>query len=115
MQKVLYRFLPIVMLVFVTTIQAQDPMGLYYMQTIPQSSFINPAMQPRAHGFFALPSVNQNFKSDVSFKDAFQKTSTDWVSPLSSRYDFSKLKRTTGQSLNFQESLDMGLVGLGFR
>ena len=96
-------------------VQAQDPMGLYYMETIPQSFMINPAMQPRANGFFALPSVNQNFKSDVAFKNIFQENSPEWVSPLSSKYDFDKLKRATGKALNFNESVDVGLLGLGFR
>ena len=46
MQKVLYYLLPLILLALVTSIKAQDPMGLYFMETIPQSSFINPAMQP---------------------------------------------------------------------
>ncbi len=115
MQKFLYFSLFMILLAFTTLIKAQDPMGLYYMQTIPQSSFINPAMQPRANVFFALPSINQNFKSDVAFKNIFQDIGGEWVTPLSERYDFSKLKRATGKSMDFQESVDMGLFGLGFR
>lgn len=115
MQKFIYFFLFVFLLAFGTLIRAQDPMGLYYMETIPQSSFINPAMQPRANGFVALPSVNQNFKSDIAFKNVFQDVGSEWVSPLSKRYDFSKLKRATGKSIDFQESLDLGLFGLGFR
>lgn len=115
MQKYIYFFLSALLLASVTSVQAQDPMGLYYMETIPQSSFINPAMQPRANGFFALPSLSQNFKSDVAFKSFFQDKGNEWVTPLSNRYDFSKLKRATGKSLNFQESMDISLLGLGFR
>lgn len=115
MRKNIYILLSLLFLTAVTSVQAQDPMGLYYMETIPQSSFINPAMQPRANGFFALPSVSQNFKSDVAFKNIFQDTGNDWVTPLSNRYDFSKLKSATGESLLFQESLSIGLLGLGFR
>ncbi|MDG5800568.1 DUF5723 family protein [Marinilabiliaceae bacterium ANBcel2] len=96
-------------------VKAQSPNALYYLETIPQTSRINPAMQPRANGFFALPSVNQLFQSDVAFRDIFQDTGDDWVTPLSSRYDYSDLYRVTGSTLYLNEYLDVDLFGLGFR
>ncbi|SMO66405.1 hypothetical protein SAMN06265379_104195 [Saccharicrinis carchari] len=115
MQKTIYPLLTLLFLFVLTSLRAQAPMGLYYMETIPQSSFINPAMQSRANGFFALPSLNQNFKSDIAFKSIFQDAGSEWVTPLSKRYDFSKLKRSAGQAVNLQEAADIGLMGLGFR
>lgn len=115
MQKTIYFLLSLLLLASATSVRAQAPMGLYYMETIPQSSFINPAMQPRANGFFALPSLSQNFKSDVAFKSFFQDMGNEWVTPLSNRYDFSKLKTATGKSVNFQEYADISLLGVGFR
>src|SRR5690554_8149992 len=58
-------------------VKAQDPMGLYFMETIPQTKHTNPAMQPRANGFFALPNVNQLFQSDLAFSDVFQDVGSE--------------------------------------
>jgi hypothetical protein len=106
-----------VFLLFVATVigWGQSPMGLYYMETIPQSSHINPAMQPRANGFMALPSINQLFQSDVAFRDVFQDVGSEWVSPMSVRFDYSKLYKATGGTINFNENLDFSLWGFGFR
>jgi len=96
-------------------VSAQSPMGLYYMETIPQVSHLNPAMQPRANGFFALPGFNQIFQSDVAFSDVFQDLGNEWVSPLSKRYDFDQLYKVTGDAFNINEQLDISVLGFGFR
>lgn len=115
MRKFIYLFSFTILFFMGGALNAQDPMGLYHMQTIPQSSFINPAMMPRAHGFVALPSFNQNFKSDIAFKNLIQEQGNEWVTPLHKNYDFTKLKNATGKSLNISESTDIGLFGFGFR
>ena len=103
------------LLIITAGIKAQSPMSLYYMETIPQVSHLNPAMQPRANGFFALPNFNQLFQSDVAFSDVFQDVGSEWVSPLSQRYDYAKLYKATGDAFNINEQVDMGLLGFGFR
>lgn len=96
-------------------VKAQDPMGLYFMETIPQTKHTNPAMQPRANGFFALPNVNQLFQSDLAFSDVFQDVGSEWVSPLSKRFNYGDLYKTTGKAFNINQQADVQLVGLGFR
>lgn len=93
----------------------QNPMGLYHMETIPQTSHLNPAMQPRAHGFVSLFSADQMFQNDLAFKDLFQNKGNEWVSPLSARFNYDKLYRTTGQTINLNENINLGLPGFGFR
>jgi hypothetical protein len=113
-RKFLYGALGLCMMV--ASVNAQSPMGLYYMETIPQVSHLNPAMQPRANGFFALPNVNQLFQSDVAFSDVFQDVGGgEWVDPRSSRYDFAQLYKATGDAFNINERVDLGLLGFGFR
>ncbi len=112
-RKLLYSVLGLCMITAV--VKAQSPMGLYYMETIPQVSHLNPAMQPRANGFFALPNINQLFQSDVAFSDIFQDVGSEWVSPLSQRYDFAQLYKATGDAFNVNEQADVGLIGFGFR
>ena len=109
-------------IIFITTffvwgncLFSQNPMALYFMETIPQTSQINPAMQPRANGFFALPSVNQVFQSDLAFKDAFQDAGIDWVTLNSKRFDYNKLYKVLGSTANFNEYADINLLGFGFR
>jgi hypothetical protein len=96
-------------------ISGQNPMALYFMETIPQTSQINPAMQPRANGFFALPSVNEVFQSDLAFKDVFQDAGSEWVTLNSKRFNYNKLFDVLGSTANFNEYADVNLLGFGFR
>lgn len=113
-RKLLYSALGL--FIMAAGLKAQSPMGLYYMETIPQVSHLNPAMQPRANGFFALPNVNQLFQSDVAFSDVFQDVGGgEWVDPRSRRYDFAQLYKATGDAFNINEQVDVGLLGFGFR
>jgi len=110
-------YIVIFSMAFLTLFQAtaQNPMGLYFMETIPQSSQINPAMQPRANGFFALPSTSLMFRSDVAFNDAFQEVGNEWVTPLSARFNYNDLYKAADKAagLNNYEAVD--LLGIGFR
>jgi hypothetical protein len=106
----------IVFLFVAISAKGQDPMGLYFMQTIPQSSLTNPALQPRANWYIQLASVNQYFQSDLAFKDAFQDQGNgEWVDMLSSRFDYNKFYKATGKAANFNHYLDIGALGFGFR
>ena len=98
------------------TADAQNPMGLYFMETIPQSSQLNPANQPRANGFFTMPSPAINIQSDVGFTDAFQEQSNgEWVTPLSRRFNYDDLYSTIGKSAVLNNNMAVDLFGLGFR
>ncbi|MFW6043163.1 MAG: DUF5723 family protein, partial [Marinilabiliaceae bacterium] len=97
-------------------VDAQNPMGLYFMETIPQSSQLNPAMQPRTNVFVTLPSPGMNIQSDVGFTDAFQEQSNgEWVTPLSRRFNYDDLYSTIGESAVLNNNMSVDLFGLGFR
>ncbi|MFO7615765.1 MAG: hypothetical protein R6V75_00775, partial [Bacteroidales bacterium] len=38
--------------------RAQQPLSLYYLENIPQSVNLNPALLPRMTGFIGLPGIN---------------------------------------------------------
>ncbi|MFO8001834.1 MAG: DUF5723 family protein [Marinilabilia sp.] len=97
-------------------VKSQNPMGLYFMETIPQSSQLNPAMQPRANGFFALPSVGMGIQSDIGFRDAFQEQSNgEWVTPLSRRFNYDDLYSTIGKTAGLNKNMTADVMGFGFR
>ncbi|MBZ4675499.1 MAG: flagellar motor protein MotB [Anaerophaga sp.] len=104
-----------VALVVLYSAKGQSPMGLYFMETIPQSHQINPAMQPRANAFFSLPSVNTLFQSDMAFDDAFQEAGNEWITPLSERFDYSDFYGTIGEVANINQYGDVDILGIGFR
>lgn len=116
MKAVFYILFLIILYLFVLVpLSAQNPMGLYFMETIPQSQKLNPAFQPRANGFFSMPSVNVLMQSDMAFKDAFQDKGSEWVTPLSRRFDYSDLYQVIGKAANFNHYTEADLMGIGFR
>jgi hypothetical protein len=101
--------------VVLVPVPGQNPMGLYFMETIPQSHQINPAMQPRANTFVSLPSVNALFQSDMAFDDVFQEVSGEWITPLSQRFDYSNIYGPIGDAANINQYSDVDILGVGFR
>jgi len=111
----LYSFIFILLGVTVNG-QVRQPHSLYFMETIPQISQMNPAFQPRANGYVMLPNVNFDLSSDIALKNIFQKQGDSWVTPLEIQYDYSKLRRATGKKATmFNFAADIDLLGFGFR
>jgi hypothetical protein len=94
---------------------AQNPSSLYFMETIPQLTRINPAMQPRANGFFALPSVSLNIHSDLACKDFIQKSGNQWHLPYEAEYSYKDLYKRIGNSYDLMFNSEIALFGFGFR
>ena len=117
MKTKIYSFLILFIFSFIMTaaLRGQNLMGLYFMETIPQSQHLNPAFQPRANGFFALPSFNTITQSDMAFNDIFQENGTDWITPLSQQFDYSDLYHVIGDAANINQYWNVDLLGLGFR
>ena len=96
--------------------QVRQPHSLYFMETIPQISQINPAFQPRANGYVMLPNVNIDICSDLALKNILQKQGDGWVTPVEKQYDYSKLRRAIGKNATmFNLSADIDILGFGFR
>lgn len=109
------RSVALLMLMVCPALTGQSPMSTYFMETIPQVRQINPAMMPRANGFYTLPGIELMVGSDLSFSNIFQDKGSEWVSPLSRRFDYDKLYRATGKVFNVNEQTTVDILGFGFR
>ena len=108
----------IILALFVVTVngQVRQPHSLYFMETIPQISQMNPAFQPRANGYVMLPSVNVDFHSDLAMKDMLQQNGNDWYSPVEKQYDYAKLYQSIGKNAAmFNTGIDVDIFGYGLR
>jgi len=97
--------------------QVRQPHSLYYMETIPQISQMNPAFQPRANGYLSLPvNFNIDLFSDLAPKDIFQRQGNNWYTPFDEPFDFYKLKQSIGKnSFSLNGGLDLDIIGYGLR
>ena len=97
--------------------QVRQPHSLYFMETIPQISQVNPAHQPRANGYVILPlNFNIDLMSDIAVKDVFQQKGNNWYTPLEEQYEYKKLRNSIGKKATMVNlGLDWDIFGFGFR
>ncbi|MDA3894416.1 MAG: DUF5723 family protein [Salinivirgaceae bacterium] len=103
--------------VFLYSSKAQSPLSLYYLENVPQSTKVNPAMAPRANVFVGMPGVNSiyaGFKTDILGPNLFQKVDGNYLSPLKVGYDFSKLNKRIGKVANFNSYQSIAPLTFGF-
>ena len=98
-----------------SNIYGQNPMSLYFMETIPQVSRINPAIQPRANSFVALPSGSFAFSSDLGFNDIYQKNGSNRYTLIERQFDYNKFHNKLGNAWNIDANTEVNLLGFGFR
>lgn len=101
-----------------TALWSQTPMSLYYLENLPQSNFVNPAMMPRANGFVGLPLANSIYvshQSDLSFKTFLQEDGDQWISPIDANYDYDKLYKQIGKSANVNQNMTISPLIFGFK
>ena len=97
--------------------QVRQPHSLYFMNTIPQVTQMNPAFQPRANSYVTMP-VNVNFDvlSDIAPKNILQQQGKEWYTPVEKQYDYDKLWKAIGKKatmFNGAADIDFGF-GLRF-
>ncbi|MGD9991899.1 MAG: DUF5723 family protein [Salinivirgaceae bacterium] len=97
---------------------AQQPLSLYYLENIPQSSFINPAMAPRANAFFGIPGANSIYlgvNTDLLGSQLFQKAPDGSDVTLTSKYfDYSELYKRIGKAGNLSPYFSIAPIAFGF-
>ncbi|MBN2164924.1 MAG: hypothetical protein JW717_01470 [Marinilabiliaceae bacterium] len=119
MKSTLLKYTLILLTIISSNItKGQMPMTLYYLENVPQSSMINPAMNPRPNFFFAIPMTNfgTTFQSDMAMDDFIQFNNQD--EPISLHHDafnYSKIYNKMGNSLNFQTQQHIAPLMFGFR
>ena len=96
--------------------QVRQPHSLYFLETIPQVSQMNPAFQPRVNSYVMVPNGNIDFLSDLAVKDILQKQGNRWYTPVEKQYSYNKLHKSIGKKATmFNVGADLDILGFGFR
>lgn len=97
---------------------AQDPMALYYLENVPQSNFVNPAMAPRSNVFIGVPGINSiyfNFQTDIPAHVLFQQSNEGTISLLDQDFDYDLLYKKLGKGANIRTYELISPLSFGFR
>ena len=97
--------------------QARMPHSLYFMETVPQTLQMNPAHQPRANVYVALPvNFGVDLHMDIAAKDILQKRGNQYHLLVEEQYDYNKLWKSIGKKATMINiGMDADIIGFGFR
>jgi hypothetical protein len=98
--------------------KGQESMALYYLENVPQSNLLNPAITPRCNGYFGVPGVNtlyMNIKTDLSHRAFLQESDSGPISLTSKYFDYAKFNRKMGKSFNIRNHAMLAHISIGFR
>ena len=97
--------------------QVRQPHSLYFMQTIPQVSQMNPAIQPRANSYVILPlNFNIDASFDIAAKDIVQKQGSNRHLPYEEEFDYKTFRKAIGKNATMLNTeFDLDIFGFGFR
>ena len=96
---------------------AQVSHSLYFMESVPQTTLLNPARQPRANKFIAVPGANAYAAASTNIRprDFFQKKGGKWLTPLNDGVDYSDLYDSYKRRIAFDTEATAGLMSFGWR
>ncbi|PWE01441.1 DUF5723 family protein [Marinilabilia rubra] len=93
----------------------QSPMGLYFPESLPQTSRVNPAHMPDKSFYITLPSPSVVFQMNPSFNAAVQRDNNEWISPLHNNFDYPRLYQSAGNVININAEAGLSILGFGFK
>lgn len=119
MKKVLTVLSIFIALIFFTiSVKAQDPLSLYYLENVPQTMSINPAMVPRANAFFGVPGINSIYtgvNTDMFGSDIIQQLDNgEYVTLTQAGYDYEPFYKNIGNAANFSSYQTIAPLVFGF-
>ena len=100
------------------TIQAQQMLSLYYLETIPQVQNLNPAMAPRANGYFGIPLASSTYfgiNTDMFGSDMVQKYNGEWITLTHEGYDYDSFYKRIGKAANISAQQMVAPIQFGFK
>lgn len=104
-------------MLLIVAAKAQNPVSLYYLENIPQSGFINPAMAPRANAFIGVPGINAiyfSMRNDLFGPNFIQEEGNIGYLLTQREYDHDKLYRSIGKAANFGQNISFSDIYFGF-
>ena len=93
----------------------QESTTLYYLENIPQSNWLNPAMSPRSNGYLGVPAIYTNIQSDISQKFLLQSTDSGTVTLLSRYFDYDDFNKHVGKNLVLKNYTVITPISFGIR
>jgi hypothetical protein len=116
MKNLYIKILTIAFILTSVIVKAQDPLSLYYLENVPQSSLLNPAMAPRANGFIGIPASNIYFRinTDIYGKNLIQKQGDEYVTLTNAKFDYSKFYKIIGDNANLNSYQTIAPIAFGF-
>lgn len=96
---------------------AQVSHALYFMESVPQTNLLNPARQPRATKFIAIPGANVHAAAYTNLVacDFFQKKDGEWLTLLNDGFDYSDLYDIYKKQLAADLNVNVGILSFGWR
>lgn len=96
---------------------AQKNTSLYFMETVPQSISLNPALQPRANSFIAVPATNIfiDLETNITVKNLLQKKGNNWVTPIDNDFDYSTLHKVFKNGARINTDINSEIANFGWR
>lgn len=96
---------------------AQISHALYFMESVPQTTLLNPARQPRATLFIAVPGANVYVGENTNLEpmDFFQKKDGKWLHLLNNGFDYSDLYDKYEKQMAVDINSTVGLISFGWR
>ncbi len=114
-----YKFILVLIGIINVTysVHAQNPLSLYYLENVPQTVTINPAMIPRATSFFGVPflsSVYSGVNTDLLGSDMVQEYNGSMVTLLQAGFDYGPLYKRIGKAANLSLYQTVAPLVFGF-
>lgn len=114
-----YKFILVLIVIANITysVHAQNPLSLYYLENVPPTVTINPAMVPRATSFFGIPflsSVYSGVNTDLLGPDIVQEYNGSMVTPFQAGFDFEPLYKRIGNAANLSVYQTVAPLVFGF-
>jgi hypothetical protein len=99
------------------TSNAQQIISLYYLENIPQVQSVNPAMAPRAKGYFGIPFANSNYigiNTDLIGSELIQEYNGEFITLTNKNYDYEPFYKRIGKAANISAYQTVVPIQFGF-
>ena len=115
MKKILYTLALTVICNSVANAQVSH--SLYTLESIPQSTVLNPARQPRSNFYVAIPAVNQYYQVSTNLRPRrfFQRADNEWITPIDSKFNYKRLSKYYRKKLAVDMTATINVVDFGWR
>lgn len=96
---------------------AQTSTSLYFMENVPQSTKLNPALQPRTNIFVGIPVLNfyENLHTNFNVKNLFQEKNGLTYTFLQKEFEYNQLYSKYKHGFSLNNDFSTSLLSGGFR